>query len=447
MTGRLPDALIPQKDEFAGELRNAFPFDVGWGESRAIWVDVFVPANAAPGVYRGEVQVFFFGKARAAIPVELTVWDFALPSTSSLRSAFGLTYGTLPAGHGIDPKDFTAFASLRARYGQLGLDHRVTLSRHDDGLQNDFAHYEAFYGPLVRGTAPTRLQGAQLTAVEYLGSLTDTANMRRWAEHYRAQGWFGRLFQYTCDEPPHQGCSWADVIARASAAKAADPEFRTLVTATIQEADLNDATAYLDLLVPIVNSMDDKSGPFAGNQRALYDPFLASDSLNELWMYQSCLSHGCSGPPEPYFTGWPSYMIDASAVRNRAMQWLLFPYRASGELYWETTSAYLRDPWTSQWAFDGNGDGTLFYPGTPARIGGTTHIPIASIRLKMIREGMEDYEYLRLAAQRDPLKTMDIANTLFPTAFSTEATPQALMNARKALAELILAPELTPPAR
>ena len=33
--------------------------------------------------------------------------------------------------------------------------------------------------------------------------------------------------------------------------------------------------------------------------------------------------------------------------------------------------------------FGGNGDGTLFYPGLPAKIGGHTEIPIDSIRLKL----------------------------------------------------------------
>ena len=39
------------------------------------------------------------------------------------------------------------------------------------------------------------------------------------------------------------------------------------------------------------------------------------------------------------------------------------------------------DPWKSVYAFGGNGDGTLFYPGTPERIGGRTHIPVESLRI------------------------------------------------------------------
>jgi hypothetical protein len=440
--GRLPDALVPAVDEIYKERRNAFPFEVHSGESRAIWVEVFVPETAAPGDYQGEITVRL-GKEPELIPIGLTVWGFALPSTSSVRSAFGLWYGGLPAGHGISSSDYDTFATLRAKYGQLALDHRITLSHHDDGLFNDFGHFGTYFGPLAEGTANTRLEGARLTAIEYLGGLTDTSNMSRWAQHYRERGWFDRLFQYTCDEPGYQGCDWVDTRARTAAAKKADPEFRTLVTATIQEAAANGVTENLDLVVPVVNYVDDKSGRYEGSQRLKapdpYEAFLSSDPLNELWMYQSCMSHGCGGGNSTYFTGWPSYMIDASAVRNRAMQWLLFRYGATGELYWDTTYAYSHgDPWTDQWGFDGNGDGTLFYPGTPAQIGGTTHIPVASIRLKMIREGMEDYEYLKLAFERSPWRAMQIADTLFPNAYSTEATPEAVMAARRDLANLIL---------
>ena len=209
-TGRFPDALVPDVDEIAGERRNAFPFDIRGAESRAIWVEVFVPPGAAPGLYRGEVRVEFSGQS-ATVAVELTVWDFDLPSTATLRSAFSLAWGALPSGHGISASDVAAFASLRARYGQLALDHRLTLSHHDDGMWGDLDHFDRYYGPLMEGTAPTQLAGAKLTTVEYLGNLEDTAAMTRWATHYRARpGWFERLFQYTCDEPPYQGCGFAE---------------------------------------------------------------------------------------------------------------------------------------------------------------------------------------------------------------------------------------------
>ena len=396
-TGRFPDALVPDVDEIAGERRNAFPFDIRGAESRAIWAEVFVPPGAAPGSIA--VRSASSSRAERHRRVELTVWDFDLPSTATLRSAFSLAWGALPSGHGISASDVAAFASLRARCGQLALDHRLTLSHHDDGMWGDLDHFDRYYGPLMEGTAPTQLAGAKLTTVEYLGNLEDTAAMTRWATHYRARpGWFERLFQYTCDEPPYQGCGFAEIARRAQAVKAADPEFRTLVTTTIDEAEANGVSGLLDLIVPVVNFMDDKSGGYAGNQRASYDAFLASDPLNEVWLYQSCMSHGCGGGSHLLHglaelrgrrerRSKPRHAVARVQVRGHGRALLGHDLRVP-----------LRRSWTTVWEFDGNGDGTLSYQGTPAKIGGTTHVPVASIRLKMIREGMEDYEYLTLLA-------------------------------------------------
>jgi hypothetical protein len=162
------------------------------------------------------------------------------------------------------------------------------------------------------------------------------------------------------------------------------------------------------------------------------------------------MSHSCGGTVQigdpsasaKWWTGWPTYVVDANAVRARAMEWLSFRYGASGELYYEMTQAFVdkADPWSDVFAFNGNGDGTLFYPGTPARIGGQTDIPVASIRLKMIREGMEDYEYLKLltdAGGGDEAQA--IAKELFPHAWAADQEPGALMAARDAIAQRILA--------
>jgi hypothetical protein len=441
----LPDALVPDVDEVVGEKRNAFSgFNVAAGQTRAIWGEVRVPASAPAGTYTGTITVTY-AEGTATVPVTLTVYDFTLPVRASLKSAFGLSYGTIPAGHGISTAG-TAFPALRARYDQLALDHRVSLSPHDDG-DASIAHFDATYGPFVSGTGPTQTPGAALTSVQYEGGLTDSAAMKSWFDHFAAMGWDGKLLQYTCDEPP-QTCAWTDIPGRLRAAKAANPAYRTLLTTTLGE--IRDAEARygisiqpsLELVVPVINLLWDRPGQrFAGPQAATYAAFVQSGPRKELWSYQSCMSHGCGGT-SAYFTGWPSYMIDASAVRNRAMQWLEFLYGVTGEVYYETTMAYSHDPWSNQWDFSGNGDGTLFYPGTPARIGGTTHIPVASIRLKLIREGMEDFEYLKLLSDLgDPTMARAEAQALFPTAYQTEQSPDALMAARDRIARRIVALE------
>jgi hypothetical protein len=100
---------------------------------------------------------------------------------------------------------------------------------------------------------------------------------------------------------------------------------------------------------------------------------------------------------ERAYTGWASYMVDHPAPLNRSMGPLAFLTGVEGELYFDTVYAYnTQDPWKGVFEFGGNGDGTLFYPGTPARLGTKEPQPVVSLRLKHIRDGLEDYEYLHL---------------------------------------------------
>jgi Domain of unknown function (DUF4091) len=62
-------------------------------------------------------------------------------------------------------------------------------------------------------------------------------------------------------------------------------------------------------------------------------------------------------------------------------------------VYWNSPK---RNPWDDPgFRIRWNGDGALFYPGEDAGIEG----PVESIRLKCLRDGMEDYEYLALWEQ------------------------------------------------
>ena len=99
-------------------------------------------------------------------------------------------------------------------------------------------------------------------------------------------------------------------------------------------------------------------------------------------------------------------------------------YDAPGMLYFDVVG-HLPDAWNNDGIYDfsGQGDGTFVYPGTPGTvsggssygIGGNSHIPVASLRLKMLREGLEDYEYLKLCeAATSRANALSIANTVFP---------------------------------
>ncbi|MGC3997247.1 MAG: DUF4091 domain-containing protein [Anaeromyxobacter sp.] len=101
--------------------------------------------------------------------------------------------------------------------------------------------------------------------------------------------------------------------------------------------------------------------------------------------------------------------------------------------------AWTGDPWTDPRRFAGNGDGTLLYPGRTAELGGQHPFPVESIRLKLIRDGLEDLELLRLAERAGLDGLADArAGALVPTARRWERAPGPWLEARRQLAEALV---------
>ena len=292
---------------------------------------------------------------------------------------------------------------------------------------------------MLNGTAPTTLPGAELTSIQ----VDNGTWLPGWRDEANAQGFADRAFVYACDEPNTSAGAWRSCIKQANLALSKWPQVSILITTTIDNADRFGATSLIDTMVPIVNEMHDKPGTgsgYSGNQRPNYDAFLA-DPRNRLWMYTSCETEGCAGDPstDPYWVGWPGYPIDEPASEARAMGWLSFLYRTAGELYY-ATDVKLSTAWTDQFAFGGNGDGTLFYPGTPAMVGGTDPIPIESMRLKLIRDGYEDFEYLTYLGHHGlRAQALAIVKGLFPAMYRTAATDAQVQDAHLQLANLVAA--------
>jgi hypothetical protein len=145
----------------------------------------------------------------------------------------------------------------------------------------------------------------------------------------------------------------------------------------------------IDIFVPIMND-------WGGDSSRMQRYRLLQREGKQLWTYLSCMSHGCERPVE---SGYPDWVLDRPSVWIRSMTWVLSQMKIDGFLYYDVDYAYQfypkKDPWTDLWYFDGNGDGTLFYPGRPGEHGLKDHQPIDSIRLKAWREASYDAEYIR----------------------------------------------------
>ncbi len=451
-TGLWPDPLIPKVDTFYSETRNAFPIAVAAGQSQGFWIELLIPPMQAAGLYSGNLSVTADG-ATQQIAVTIQVRGFSLPSTSSLASAYGFEWDGPCVGHfggyGGPNCDDQQLEAINALYFQDALNHRITISSlvyadpvADNG--GDFTNFDTLYGPFLDGTAlsgKNQLAGAKITTLQYNGGQV-AASYTTWATHFKAKGWFDRLFDYTCDEPP-SGCAWADINTRAAIVHAGDANFRTLTTTSIQQATTNNVLSAIDILVPIINEMfGSANDPYPGSQRANYDAFLQMPN-KKLWMYQSCEpSSSCSnGNTTDGETGWPTMFIDESALSNRMMQWMDFKYQVAAELYYDTNYGMAQasqDVWKTQYEFGNNGDGNIWYPGKPSLIGGTHDIPIESIRMKMLREGMQDYEYLNMLTQLgDGAFAQTELGKVVTNAGSFSADPAVLEQTRREMADEI----------
>lgn len=464
--GIWPDALIPARDTFYGERRNAFPVDVAAGGKMVAWIDVLVPAGQKPGTYRGSMRVRDASGPLAEIPVAVEVLGFSIPSTSTLQSAFlADPWQICRAFTGVSECDIDDPSTWqrRALFVRAALENRISLPNGFPHPTTAAAHqhFGRFAYPLIRGTDRSlRLRGARLTTLDASSFCVTAADgcLRIWKQLAAEYGFSGRFFAYLCDEPSSDPSVWPQCAETAERSDQEWPGLRKLITTSIEDAEANGggwdgALAYTDLLAPPINDIVDNDESLRGAYDEFLDP--ANDrpgsAPNELWLYTSCLSFSCSSAEDPagtrsQFAGWPGYAIDQPASQARAMGWLSFEYEATGELYWNTAVSLSR-AWTDQYVEGGNGDGNLFYPGRPSgefAIAGTHEIPIESMRLKRIRDGREDYEYLHLLAQRGEADAAaEVAEGLFgpPASAARSATvgARALEAARGKLATLILA--------
>jgi hypothetical protein len=434
VAGEWPDPLIPAIDALWGEQRRAFPVDVPAARAQAIFVESCLPRGAGPARLSGAVKLEW-RRGAVEVPVEVRVRAFDLPATPALATAFGFSGYSAAKGHGRSSKEGL---ELTRAYGRLALRRGITLmggtqdpprfELAGDGVRIDWAGYDAEVAPFLDGEYGTRWTSVDLREPGKLSPAQRISWVHQWVEHFRQRGWLDRLFRYVEDEPPEK--DFARVEAKARELADGAPEVRRLVT-TSRSA----ALPSVDLFTPVINCV--------GEPNPTCPKAVRRSAYRKLWWYQSCMSHGCStsGEPvlDPAFEGWPSYMIDAPATAARAMGTLAFVHQVAGELYFDTVYAYEHgDPWASQWAFGGNGDGTLFYPGTPERIGGKHDVPVESLRLVQIARGIADHAYLSLCAELgDPAISRAEAQAVAPSMRGFSRDPRAYDRMREHLAARI----------
>jgi hypothetical protein len=453
LVGDWPDGLVPFVDHFFNEQRNGAPFDLKPAYTQAVFADVYVPAGQTPGDYTATVTVTADSRPTWTGTVTLTVWNFALPNGLSIDSNYG--FGDICGWH--QAHGFTGDCrALLDKYLLEFARHRMSLqgwSRADPvytwdynigSFDWDWTAFDAANGPYFNGTFYT--PGFKFTGYGLPGapggcpsdvdpSVWEREFWRGWAAHFRANGWLHQLYYYLPDEPkPPDFPAVCDLAHRLHVA---DPGLRPQVTKEYIKG-LQDCE--IDIWDPDEPRFSDCM-PFPPYPDVY--PQLQKEGKT-VWWY-NCVSATA-------FFDFANHFVDGVAAYQRIWGWLTRRYTRDGTLYWSTVYLFgdNEDPWVSEWSPPyAQGDGQLIYPGTIDHIGGeqNTDIPVASIRMKYIRESMEDYEYFHLLDQMGYSDWVDnLTQTVAPKTFQWEHDFATLLNWRKMAAEKILGTlDETPP--
>ncbi|MFB3882667.1 MAG: S-layer homology domain-containing protein [Armatimonadota bacterium] len=423
--GWYPDPLIPFADpttggDIVGARFDATPFGVEPNTNQGVWVEVYVPRSANSGQYQGTITVTGNDAILGQIAVTLTVYDFTLPDSIAMRSWFG-NWG-LAGLLGLDPES-EEFARVQDLYIDTLLEHRCVPSDLGDIWPNrtaegglDDANTIGRLRNMIEEkhvntlSAPFWYDGCLDQCMPYLHDLDG---------YLQEHGWGDLAIVYMKDEP-NTADDYALVREQAALLHENAPGISRLCT----EQTLTQDPAWGDLYGAV-----DTWCPLWG----LYDETTARQRQElgeEMWSYTAL----CQVDERN-----PFWEIDFPPIVYRAPFWTSWHYGIKGFLYWSTIYWGVSDDvWTTpdyqSWGQHYWGEGILLYPGADAGIEG----PAPSIRLKLIREAMEDFEYMTLAARRAGKSAVDPIVDGIATSFTEwDRDPAAYYAARQSLAELI----------
>jgi hypothetical protein len=404
--GFWPDPLPPLTDPFG--MGAAFGMGI---RNRAVWIDVVTPPDLPAGDYAGTVRVTQHGQEIARLNLRLKVYDFALPRETHLITYMGVSSNGLAAFHHVAPGSAEAKALLHSYHEFLyasrmepwfnePLQPQINVSGNDVTLSFDAAAYdlymnqwntkrvilEAAPGRLIRGARSGEISSETAQLVKsYLGQVRD---------YYRQNGWLDRLVLNSPIDEPNTAQEFEETRRWASLVHEAAPGVPFLATKTPVPQHPEWGT-----LRGFVNSFSIHGNDLNGEaiKRALREEQAKGGEMS--W-YISC----DQAYPQP------NYFIDAPAMDPVMVPWITWRYGMQGILYWEMKYwSEVKSPWIDPVTYRSgyfcsgggvlNGEGSLLYPGSETRqYTGQANVagPVSSIRFELLREGIEDYEYLWL---------------------------------------------------
>jgi hypothetical protein len=443
--GWYPDALIPfkyiQADSAKVRGRWVYPFTlpdfnnrISDQRSQIIWVDQFIPQNAQkarPGTYKSIISVTI-GTETKQIPVSLTIWDFELPNENLFK------------------------ASLQHEGFLSRMDEKQELAVYQLFKRNRISLMDPTYDPEIEvqknGKVDIKWDKIDHRLKKYLTGKAFTE-----AYGYKDGPGYGEpleTFALPFDVYGKHGTKgWPDT--------GKPDEERLPANQAVYKSSIRQVRQHLlpmvnpekTLLTVYLNGLDESYFPEAWSRMVFYGELFKKEypeakfrvdgaydkkamdvigksitdwashtinyNLEEVKQYQQMgIKDWLYGPMlyEQKLNSWvgSSTFIDLPLINDRAISWSCWKYKTYSWISWGIGAGWERgwhDPesWKDSFreaseadaefafrTFNGNGS-VIYKPGVVPNVSEAC----PSIRLKTMRDGVQDYEYLRLLAKLD----------------------------------------------
>ncbi len=422
------------------------------GENQPIWLTVYVPKDAPVGNYHGELMLK--GLDERIVKVNLKVHDVILPDKRTLKLSNFISPYNISKFYKLTPWSEEHWALLRACARNMA-EHRQSsiitpildltrIYKGDGCLEFDFqlldrwinlfreeGIIEIIEGGYLAGRPPRTVEG-WWTVPEFLSASYRVLNkdgslayvqepvkvsspifenfisqfMPALQNHLEEMGLLDNYLQHIADEPIDRNAESYKYIV--GLVRKYAPKIRTIEASTCKQL-----IDYINVVVPLLDDYD--------RNMAFYEE--RKKRGNEVWFY-TCLS-----PTGRY----PNRFIDYSLVKVRILHWINFKYGLEGYLHWGYNY------WTENPFEDVEnephhpfplppGDAFIVYPGKSG--------PLDSIRFEVLRDGVEDYEMLKLLAEKRKMdEAVELCNLAVRSITEYVRTPKELLSMRLKLIE------------
>ncbi|MBN1676359.1 MAG: sigma-70 family RNA polymerase sigma factor [Kiritimatiellae bacterium] len=363
-----PDPL-PGPRAFAADQARHYP----------IWLEVHVPPDTPAGDYQGGVRIRA-QREELTVPLVVHVWDFDVPVYQHARTTvfiygpwkwheevsacFGnIAYGQFAddwrprliemlAAYRFSPHHFTDPIPLKLQDNRIVLgataefERRMARTR-ELGLRRNMMPVP------YRFDRPT-FMNAKMGSPEYFARVTEA--YRVIAQYLRGKGWFEDYLVYPADE----------VVCHKHTRKDLDIDMLNRVYAAIRAADPDIRLFGAETPSPVLRGMN----TWCMNINSFNMNVLREQRKlgNGAWWYNG------------YGSPRPGAGLTVRGVDHRVLFWMQWKYGIDGYLLWTMNRWSGGDPYKKPH------QAAMLYPNADGTVS-------PSIRLAMMRDGLEDYEY------------------------------------------------------